>query len=59
MNKRKKIAALPVGVHRANDGKGYEAVVLERRGFVRLGVFVSKRAAAVAARRKYWKERAA
>jgi hypothetical protein len=58
MNKRKKIAALPVGVHRANDGKGYEAVVLERRGFVRLGVFVSKRAA-VAARRKYWKERAA
>jgi hypothetical protein len=54
--KIKEIAALPsghVGVYRADDGKRWEAYVMER-DLVRLGVFASKRAA-VAARAQYWK----
>jgi hypothetical protein len=58
--RRKDIAALPVGVSRAENGKGWKADVLERKGFVLLGVYPTIRAA-VAARAKYWKakERAA
>lgn len=53
MSKRKAIAALPVGVSRAGNGKGWTAHVLERKGFVTLGTYASIRAA-VAARAKYW-----
>lgn len=60
--KLEKTATLPsgyIGVHRANDGKGWEAYVLEK-DLILLGVYPTRRAAATA-RAKYWKakERAA
>jgi hypothetical protein len=59
---REKTTTVPsgyVGVYRADDGKRWEAYVAER-DLVLLGVFATRRAAAVA-RAKYWqaKERAA
>jgi hypothetical protein len=59
-HRRKDNAPLPVGVSRAKNGKGWKADVLERKGFVSLGVYPTI-GAAVAARTKYWKakERAA
>jgi hypothetical protein len=53
MSKRIK-TALPCGVSRAEDGKRWKAEVLERKGFIALGVYPTIRAA-VAARAKYWK----
>jgi hypothetical protein len=56
--KLEKTATLPsgyVGVHRADDGKGWEAYVLED-DLVLLGVYPTRRAAATA-RAKYAKER--
>lgn len=52
----REIAALPsghVGVHRASDGKGWEAYVMDK-DLVLLGVYPTIRAAA-AARVEYWK----
>ena len=52
----REIAALPsghVGIYRADDGKRWEAYVMER-DLVLLGVYPTVRAAA-AARAKYWK----
>jgi hypothetical protein len=54
MSKRKRNVALPVGVYPDKNGKGWKADVLERKGFVLLGVYSTIRAA-VAARAKYWK----
>jgi hypothetical protein len=54
--KMREIAALPsghVGVYRADDGKRWEAYVMER-DLVLLGVYATRRAA-VAARAKYWR----
>jgi hypothetical protein len=51
------IAALPsghVGIHRADDGKQWEAYVMEPRKLVLLGLYATKRAA-IAARARYWK----
>jgi hypothetical protein len=56
MTKRKLAAPLPsghVGVYRANDGKRWEAYVMEK-DLVRLGTYATKRAA-ITARLKYWK----
>jgi hypothetical protein len=58
MTKRKfrEIAALPsghVGIHRAPDGRRWEAYVMER-DLILLGVYATKHAA-VTARAKYWK----
>jgi hypothetical protein len=60
--KAREIAALPsghVGVYRADDGKRWEAYVMED-DLLLLGVYATKRAA-VAARVQYWnaKERRA
>jgi hypothetical protein len=55
-HKAREVAALPsgyVGVYRADDGKRWEAYVMDN-GLVRLGAYATKRAAA-AARAEYWK----
>ena len=55
----REIAALPsghVGIHRANDGKRWEAYVMET-DLVLLGAYPTKRAA-IAARAKYWTAKA-
>src|SRR5262245_47977900 len=51
----REVQAWPVGIYRVR--KGWEAYVMTSKDLMLLGTYASKRAA-VAARAKYWKERA-
>lgn len=58
MQKTTTRASDEAGVHRAPDGKRWEAYVLPGKRLIKLGTYDTK-AQAIAARRKYWAEREA